>query len=141
MNIRQRGIIWGYPGRVGGAVLLCLFFLTFQVVLPAVHAIEEHAAELPKPAETGECAYLVEEVDSGVGANPVLGASRKQHHHDPDSCPICQAILLAHNFCAGNVFAGATAPEPVDLVFPVHSVQYVPGYFSFVRNPRSPPLS
>ena len=117
-----------------GAVMFCLLALIFQIALPITHIILEHPVLLSSPDER----FLAEDFSD---AGPILfaGMDTNSRHHDPDSCPICQALSLSRSFCVSTIATGLTSWASGEMVLPNYDCVIITTIF-YSFSPRSPPI-
>ncbi len=123
-----------HPGQSFAAAILFLLAVAVQFALPTFHLLAENALETAQP---------ISESFSGSSrtSESLAGVKIHHHHHNPYSCPICQAFQLAHNIRAGAVSSTQTILEPVDRISSDNFYPNIAAVFSSNSSPRSPPLS
>ncbi|MFZ2446814.1 MAG: hypothetical protein WAW37_10685 [Syntrophobacteraceae bacterium] len=129
----------GSPRRHPGMTLLCLFAVIVQIALPTIHIVGEQWGEGSRPGVSVAWTHAGGMEAPVLESAPISAGSFDHRRHTPDSCPICQAILLAHNCRTGSASTCSALPGPVDLIVFDRAHRIISGIFSFDCNPRSPP--
>lgn len=117
-----------------GLVLLCLFSIILHIALPITHIIHGHETGSIRPGfQSGRVHVFTS--PNYPGENP------SGHHHDPSSCPLCQAISQAYGNSAIGASNGITiVSDPGQRISPDFVPSRNPAFHNFNRSPRSPPF-